>query len=98
MNLRRGFFRLWLVISILWIGAATWFLWDVVFDPWADFLPIKNGTVGDETALPDAPWVIAATAGRRYALTLIFIPPIALLGLGLVSLWVARGFALPQSK
>lgn len=30
-NLRRGFFRLWLVLSLCWIAGASWFLRDQLY-------------------------------------------------------------------
>jgi hypothetical protein len=72
MNLRRGLFRLWIVIAVLWIGVAVWFLGEVAFSPWPGHL--VNGPT------------------RTQSLLIIFVPPIALFGLGFVCIWVARGF------
>jgi hypothetical protein len=80
MNLRRGFFRLWIAVAVLWVIAATWILWDHVFDPWAAFPVVLPS---DREAL---------NYQRLYAVALIVVPPIALFGFGLVCFWVVRGF------
>jgi hypothetical protein len=81
MNLRRGFFRLWIVATILWIAVVTWILWDRFFDPWEDF-PATAPSV-QETLKYE----------RLHAAALIVMPPISLFVFGLVGLWVVRGFS-----
>jgi hypothetical protein len=80
MNLRRGLFRLWIIVAVLWVAAATWALWDRFFDPWVDF---PAAVPSDQETLEYQ---------RLYALALIVVPPIALFVVSLVCFWVARGF------
>jgi hypothetical protein len=83
MNWSRGLFRGWVVVSVLWlatVGAAFAAAWI-------------------EAASWDAvaPRVVAETAAERRDrlmgwAALALAPPAALLALGLVGAWVARGF------
>ncbi len=73
MNLRRGLFRLWGAVTVLWIGVTGSLLWGIVFNPWPGEL-VKGPT-------------------RLEAVMVVFLPPVALLALGIMGKWVARGFA-----
>jgi hypothetical protein len=39
VNVRRGLFRLWVVLSVIWAAIVGTFFWDQVASPW---LPLKN--------------------------------------------------------
>jgi hypothetical protein len=94
MRLRRGLFRLWLVLSIIWIAGGAWLLWDdltgklqleelaaqATLSP-----PLPEGFILD-TILENV------YERRRYALELVLVPPLGLLALGCAGFWVARGF------
>jgi hypothetical protein len=79
LRVARGLFRLWLVLSVLWVGVVTWWtfpsalsmLLDPEVPPWA-VEPAR-----------DAVW---------FATLLALIPPAFVLALGAALLWAFRGF------
>ena len=99
MRIARGLFRLWLVLSVLWIagvGIVTWqwlpadkIIWPgdpprAVFDP--------NYYLADRSK----PYLKSRDIERReavhFAVVLALLPPAFLLALGSALLWVFRGF------
>jgi hypothetical protein len=82
MNYSRGFWRLWIIMSVCWISRQAWILfpglWSIYKDPRASFLAIHpDGLVLDE---------------RLYAAAWMLLPPLLLLLLGIAAAWVASGF------
>ena len=90
MRVRQGLFRLWLVLSVIWIVVATWLFWD---DLTGKLLPEE---VAAQAAFPEGytPGTILESIHERFrhALELVFLPPLGLLALGCAGLWVVRGF------
>jgi hypothetical protein len=93
MNLKRGFVRLWIVASLLWIAAFIWYLRascsysaDDVLDCWTGdedwMMPISYFSIRDYARLG----MIGASV------------PLGLLFFGYVIAWVAKGFRSPHSK
>jgi hypothetical protein len=88
LRVARGLFRLWLVLSVLWIGG-------VAVETWWTFPP--NEWVDYETGLR-APYQIRdmfddpARAAIRFASILALVPPALLLALGSALVWALRGF------
>jgi len=97
LRIARGFLRLWLVLSVLWIGAviAVATLNFPAADPWAKFNPQPSAQQQSDS-LPDAPWVIEAAANRQRAIQtateIALIPPVLLLMIGSALGWALRGF------
>jgi hypothetical protein len=107
MSWRRGFWRLWLVLSLLWIVAVGVYAWKE--EPWVmssrmrtcmdakeaqganllscfeytEIARLRQGPVGSADI---------AAAAKEYA-AFALIPPLVVLGLGLLGAWVASGFA-----
>ena len=82
----KNFFRLWLVLSIVWIllalNAST-----------SGFSTRWNSILFDLTADNMLSPVFQASMGRALPGGLgIFIPPFAVMALGLLLAWVARAF------
>jgi hypothetical protein len=95
----RGLFRLWLVLSVLWIGGVgvvTWRTFPSIPEPvsWGAIpVPEKANPErppGDE--LPDAPWVIKQRTAIRFAILLALVPPGLVLAFGSALIWAIRGF------
>jgi hypothetical protein len=80
MNMRRGFFRLWVDVSVVWIAFALVVSWQRPrpFDPDL-FL----------TGKPDPDLAANVIMNAAY---LAFAPPILSLALGAALFWAARGF------
>jgi hypothetical protein len=82
MNFRRGFFRLWIVLTVLWIVGMSWAKWDTLLGrPWTFDWP-----QGGES------WKPPLIVPRGRAVMLITLPPLGLLGFGCALFWVAYGF------
>lgn len=85
MNIRRGFFRMWLLSASLWVIFLLSILPVVMVADWYEHsTPLL-------TNLPDAPTcarVLAAALG----------PPAVLYGLGRALWWVLSGFRAAQSR
>jgi hypothetical protein len=80
MNFRRGFFRLWIVLTVLWIAGSLLAEWDALLGrPWTLDWPQRG-----ESA-PVIP-------SRIRAVMFITLPPLGLLGFGYAVSWVAYGF------
>lgn len=105
MRLMRGFFRLWLVVSLLWIGGVAAMTWLTL----PSFCP-RHPSVGDVvdatcftalTAQPFDPDVFLAkfdaqAAVRQQAIErsilIALMPPLGLLVVGSALIWALRGF------
>ena len=88
MNLRRGFIRVWMIASAVWV--AFWL--------WRADIPCMLG----HTSAGETPWCAAALVYPRTVLVkdaflVVGVPVLAGL-LGLAVAWVARGFRAARSK
>jgi hypothetical protein len=106
MNIRRGFFRLWICISVCWILASGWVLRDDLYfgEPWTmtrsdcpsdidKTRPLSEWTDQEiECVLSTHYW-----ANRWEAAKTVFLPPLGLLVLGGLIGWIIQGFR-PKSK
>ena len=99
MNWKRGLLRLWAVVAVLWVGVAFYSNDTVlrvrdayaiaVFDPDA-YLASKPQT---GFLLNKTFYVVASIWPPLFDFAkLAFIPPLLLLALGYIGLWVGRGF------
>ena len=86
MNWKRGLLRLWAVAAVLWVGFVVYAIAKSVGDDIArSILPEKlYGIPGGEF---DIEWSL-----RFVISALAFIPPLLLLALGYIGLWLGRGF------
>ena len=87
MRVARGLFRLWLVLSVLWIGGVG-----VV--TWRTFPSDEVGVAWSIVLDPEAPdWALgSAEKAVRFATFLALIPPAFVLALGSALVWAFRGF------
>ena len=99
MNWRSGLFRLWLVLSVLWVLVVGYIKWadtgtvyattktgEPVFAVPTEFLQLFDvSTPGSEEWRPHWP-------RRVFAMGVIVAPPFALLALGHILGWIGRGF------
>ncbi len=107
MNWRRGLLRLWAVAAVLWVGVAfysndtvqrvddaAYALAHNVMPPWVKFkeAELKQAGFSDQEiqAYHDGQLIIWPPL-LDFA-KLAFIPPLFLLALGYIGLWVGRGF------
>jgi hypothetical protein len=101
LRVARGLLRLWLVLSVFWvggIGGVAWLKFPPAvpqFDPTKPYEVVPNYPLSDaEVGLPDAPWVKkterwdAIKTGAEMAL----IPPLLILLVGSALGWAIRGF------
>lgn len=108
LRLARGLFRLWLVLSVLWIGGVgvvTWLTFPE--EPWGLHDPVVEQNLPEFD--PSKPYVVlpkgasqadelarAAAGERRSAIwhgsLLAFLPPAFVLALGSALVWAFRGF------
>lgn len=80
MNWEKGFFRFWVVLTILWV--LGWWAYAI----WSIAVP-KTGI--------NWLWVLSITDLKMLSLSLIggtFFPPTMVFALGYAVLWVMRGF------
>jgi hypothetical protein len=94
MRVRRGFFRLWLVLAVIWIAGGSWLLQD---DLTGKLRPEELAEQARLNPPPPEGFVLDTTlenvhARRRYAFELVLLPPFGLLAIGCAGFWVARGF------
>jgi hypothetical protein len=81
MNLQRGLFRLWLLLSVLWVGFMVW-----VHEPPCLFGKYsRNPYCAFSSPVNPASEYLSFAAGALG-------PPIAILLLGYSLLWVLKGF------
>jgi hypothetical protein len=106
MRWGRGFFRLWLALSVIWIAVTgytarddLWLLtqWDVLKDrsEGGSSHPTKETASTDNQALlnqriAEASQVLRETAFG--ALGVVLLPPLSTLLAGLLLSWIGRGF------
>jgi hypothetical protein len=92
LRVARGLFRLWLVLSVLWIGGVGIVTWPA-FDP-AKLAATKEfpytGDFDPKAFLEGRPQPERWSAAE--AALLSFAPPLLTLALGSASIWAFRGF------
>jgi hypothetical protein len=93
MNLRRGFYRLWICAAAVWLAAFVWYLRSKCFH-------LADGTLMCWIGESDWTKPIVEFSPRDYLClsTIALSFPIATLAGGHVLAWIARGFRPPQSK
>ena len=102
MNIRRGLFRGWLVLSVCWIAIIGVVAYIDVFAG-RETAASQNACADQRSEIPELgnpfecfkkPVLDEATVGPAVAkyLALAVIPPAVVLGFGLVATWVFRGF------
>jgi len=108
MNWRRGLFRLWLVVSLLWVGSVTWVIYDHERDrAYRDAL--DKACMEDKKlqgASPfdcfDSPAAMFANLPRttswllKHYATWALLPPLVTLALGIAGRWILVGFRRPE--
>jgi hypothetical protein len=88
----RGLFRLWLVLSVLWIGGVSVLTWPA-FDPAKLAATKEHPYTGDfdpDAYLEGRPQPMRWSAADAALLTLT--PPVFVLALGSALVWAFRGF------
>jgi len=108
LRVARGLFRLWLILSVLWVAGVAFMAWE----KFADIDRLETQAIGksdtsiprprgpwDDYADPMAPPVVSKTAAeeRRTAIwgdgiRIAFLPPVFVLALGAALVWAFRGF------
>jgi hypothetical protein len=84
MNVRRGFFRLWILGSILWVTGWLWAY------PW----PLHEGFMCT-FRLTDNPYCQFRDPYSDYP-AIALLGPVIALAIWLVGEWIVRGFRTPQ--
>lgn len=93
MNWKRGLFRTWLALAVLWGACWVFLSWSSLSASFRDFACL----VGEGTS---GPWCEYRRKGfiidggfedRRFWVDLV-VPPLALLLLGYILFWIGRGF------
>jgi hypothetical protein len=113
MNWKRGLFRLWTFVTLVWVAASSWQLWDYLTND-CDSIARRNFSDGVECTIQSAAMFglenIATifdddrwppwrpTLTEVYAAKWILVPPVGLLIFGYLGFWVGRGFQRPPSK
>jgi hypothetical protein len=88
MNLRRGFFRIWIALSVLWVALSTWLIWESC---------VRDSDGYLWCSVLDGDWIMELRYfgwrdGLRIA-TAVLSVPVGLLIIGATSFWVKRGFS-----
>lgn len=84
MNIKRGLFRWWIIVSVVWTIFWIWMWWKVLLVPGTKLCTAAD-IAGAERCHP-------VTTSDRFDIILetIIMPPVALIGLGLVGFWLVR--------
>jgi hypothetical protein len=101
LRVARGLFRLWLVLSVLWIGGVGVVMWRTFPEKYVS--PVQQGQGEGQPAKPrsdefdpDEYLAFKAAEERRSAIfhasLLAFLPPAFLFALGSALVWAFRGF------
>ena len=92
LRVARGLFRLWLVLSVLWISGVGVVTWQTF--PVADWVAVPPSP-GELQSIEDANAAIQRAAienAVQSAVVLALVPPAFLLALGSALIWAIRGF------
>jgi hypothetical protein len=103
LRVARGLFRLWLVLSVLWVGGVgvmTWRTFPV--DDWVGNPPPPGFVLDpkpDDPAPafdPSRPYQVVLDKERgaaiKFAVVLALVPPALVLAFGSALVWAFRGF------
>jgi hypothetical protein len=109
MNWKRGFFRVWLVLSVCWLGFWALGIYEHVVERSSAAAAHACFMAKKDIPPPGNPFdCFDGVRGNRFAdliplprsisnyVAIALGPPIALLLLGLVTIWVSRGFRRPR--
>ena len=91
----RKLFRLWLVLSLVWMGGVAIQTWrDIPRDDWVR--TDINELSGAEIAAPVGMFHPIARVFIEHGVKLAFIPPTIVLASGFVFIWAVRRFRQPK--
>lgn len=94
MRIARGFFRLWVVLSVLWVGTIGTITWQNLLDSRQVKLVSSDDPPWDQ---PPPGSVEKTTLTRseniRHGAELAVLPPLIVLAIGTAFGWTFRGFA-----
>jgi hypothetical protein len=97
-RLRRGFFWLWIVLSVLWVAVVFWIALSAntfpsLTKPCSELLKVKDDVTGTFLTQADVDDCEAVWQNEQLKyLSLAFGPPLALLVTGLTVGWIANDF------
>jgi hypothetical protein len=88
LRVARGLFRLWLVLSVLWVAAvgATSLMFGEPVSAYVRLESMLDTCINEKKGDGCAEWL------RRGAPWLALIPPIVVLAIGWALIWAFRGF------
>lgn len=94
-NIQRGIFRIWVVITVLWIGGMGWYQYQEANK--IDNNSITIALSKDSQLRIDANGISKSDENDKLTLQMkrigiVFFPPILLLIIFPVGAWLARGF------
>jgi hypothetical protein len=98
LRVARGLFRLWLILSVLWIGGVGYVTWQTFPE---EYVPSERRELSDAPKSadefdPDKYLAFKAAEDRRSAIwcasLVALVPPAFLLALGSALVWAFRGF------
>jgi hypothetical protein len=93
LRIRRGLSRLWIALSVLWIGGVgvvTWRSLPTKYELTKAFVPVQPS--GEPTFDPHEFALFKRTEVIKSGAEIALIPPALVLVIGLASVWVVRGF------
>src|SRR5215510_14410551 len=99
LRVARGLFRLWLVLSVLWIGGVgvvTWQTFPKEYVPPSGSRELSDAPKSADEFDPDEYLAFKVAENRRSAIwfggVLALVPPAFVLALGSALVWAFRGF------
>src|SRR5262245_40680699 len=106
LRFARGLFRLWLVLTVLWISGVGYVTWQTLPSANDQAVVTESDTIAREwkkanpgETLELAPWEAAKIAHKAvlyrhlwHASVFALVPPIFVLALGWALVWALRGF------
>ena len=95
LRVERGLFRLWLILSVLWIGGVGIAEWRTFIYPKIVVCEEVEATAPESWCLPRSladPQNKDQLAAFQFALVLALVPPVFVLALGSALVWAFRGF------
>jgi hypothetical protein len=96
LRVARGLFRLWLILSVLWIGGVGIAKWRTFIYPEVvvceEVEAPAPGSCLPRSFVLDPQWKKDRRAAFQFALVLALVPPAVLLALGSALVWAFKGF------